>query len=135
MRQVISSPAVLLAALRATGGVDAQMASPDVVRLAGRAAEASGRSLVNCTVSREGLEGKGAGLTRGVTLRWMPQCTPSPEDSNAYPVRLLPVIARLTWACCLGLAWPRRADEPYPGCPYRKSTSTRLSATGSLVPP
>jgi hypothetical protein len=128
MRQVISSPAVLLAALRATIGMDAQMASPDVVRLAARAAEASGRSLVDCTVSRRGLDGKGTGPTRGVTLRWMPQCTPSPEDSHAYPVRLFPIIARLTWACCLGLAWPRRANEPYPGCPFTRAAVVDLAA-------
>ena len=61
MRQLISSPAVLLAALRATIGMDAQMASPDVVRLAARAAEASGRSLVDCTVSRRGWRAKAQG--------------------------------------------------------------------------
>lgn len=128
MRNAVSSPAVLLAALRATGGVDAQTASPDVVGHAARAAQASGRSLVDCTVSPMALEGKRTGLTRGIALRWMPQCTPSPEDSHAYPVRMLPVIARLTWACCLGLAWPRRSDEPYPGCPFTRAAVVDLAA-------
>src|SRR5262245_32360427 len=66
MRQVISSPAVLLAALRATIGMDAQMASPDVVRLAARAAEASGRSLVACPVPRRARGLAGAARARGV---------------------------------------------------------------------
>jgi hypothetical protein len=123
----VSDPAVLLAALRATGGMSMQVASPDAVRLAATAAQASGRSPVDCTVSRKVLGDERLGLTRGVTLRWMPQCTPSPEDSHAYPVRVLPVIARLTWACCLGLAWPRRADEPYPGCRFTRAEVVDLA--------
>jgi hypothetical protein len=128
MRQAVSSPAVLLAVLRATGGVGTQAAPPDVIRLAARAAQASGRSLVDCTVSARVLGGERTRLTRGITLRWMPQCTPSPEDSHAYPVRMMPVIARLTWACCLGLAWPRRASEPYPGCPFTRAAVVDLAA-------
>lgn len=128
MRQEVSSPAVLLAALRATGGVGMQVASSDVVRLAARAAQASGRSLVDCSVPPTALGGNLTGLTRGATLRWMPQCTPSPEDNHAYPVRMLPVIARLTWACCLGLAWPRRTDGPYPGRPFTRAAVVDLAA-------
>src|SRR5260221_2514910 len=41
---------------------------------------------------------------------------------------MLPVIARLTWACCLGLAWPRRSDEPYRGCPFTRAAVVDLAA-------
>jgi hypothetical protein len=125
MTRTVPDPAVLLAALRATGGTTMQAASPDALRLAAKAAQDSGRSLVDCVVSQRV---PGGGLAQGVTLRWMPQCTPSPEDSHAYPVRVLPVIVRLTWACCLGLAWPRRADEPYPGCPFTRAAVVDLAA-------
>jgi hypothetical protein len=127
MTPTVSDPVVLLAALRATGGMSMQVASPDAVRLAEATARASGRSLVDCAVSRKVMGSERPGLMRGVTLRWMPQCTPSPEDSHAYPVRVLPVIARLTWACCLGLAWPRRADEPYPGCHFTRAEVVDLA--------
>lgn len=128
MTRMVTDPAVLLAALRATGGSTMQAASPDALRLAAKAAQDSGRSLVDCVVSQR-VPGSGhPGLAGGVTLRWMPQCTPSPEDSHAYPVRVLPVIVRLTWACCLGLAWPRRADEPYPGCRFTRAAVVDLAA-------
>ena len=128
MRPTVSDPVVLLAALRATGGMGMQVASSDAVRLAAKAAQDSGRSLADCAVSQKVLGGGHPGLTRGITLRWMPQCTPSPEDSHAYPVRVLPVIARLTWASCLGLAWPRRADQPYPGFRFSRAAVVDLAA-------
>lgn len=123
-----SSPAVLLAALRATGGLGLQAAAPEVVRLAAQAAEATGRSLADCTVSPMTLGSGRKTPGRGITLRWMPQCTPSPEDSHAYPVRVLPIISRLTWACCLGLAWPRRADDLYPGARFARTAVVDLAA-------
>jgi hypothetical protein len=128
MTPTVSDPAVLLAALRVSGGMTIHAASPDALRVAARAAEDSGRSLADCTVAQKVPGGAGTGLARGVTLRWLPQCTPSPEDSHAYPVRVLPVIVRLTWACCLGLAWPRRADEPYPGCRFTRAAVVDLAA-------
>jgi hypothetical protein len=128
MTETVSDPAVLLAALRATGGMGMQVASADAVRLAARAAQDSGRSLVDCAIPQKALGDEGQGLMRGAALRWMPQCTPSPEDSHAYLVRVLPVIARLTWACCLGLAWPRRADELYPGCRFTRAAVVDLAS-------
>jgi hypothetical protein len=56
-----------------------------------------------------------------LVLGWLPQSTPAPEESQAYPVRNLTPVARLTWACCLGLAWPDRIAAPYPGLPFRRS--------------
>ncbi len=138
--RTVSDPAVLLAAIRASGGLDIEVASTGALQAACKPAEASGRVLLtDCAVAAYGEPGpRGPGSrARGLTFRWMPQCTPSPEDSHAYPVRMLPPISRLTWACCLGLAWPRRSDDPYPGVPFMRAavvdTAADLGAGGTWV--
>jgi hypothetical protein len=139
--RVVSDPAVLLAAVRASGGLDIEVADTEVLQAASKAAEASGRVLVtDCSIAAHGELGRGSGgrgRARGVTFRWMPQCTPSPEDSHAYQVRMLPPISRLTWACCLGLAWPRRSEDLYPGVRFMRAavvdTAADLGAGGSWV--
>lgn len=131
IRRLVNDPAVLLAAVRASGGLSIEIASADALRVARTAAEASGRVLADCSVAprqEPGLGGTGSKVARGVTFQWMPQCTPSPEDSQAYPVRLLPPISRLTWACCLGLAWPRRSDDLYPGKRFTRAAVVDTAA-------
>lgn len=117
MNALITDPAVLLAAIRATGGLPVDLADPRAVNLARRTAESAGRSLVHCTTGNVRRRTGG----RGLVLGWLPQSTPAPEESLAYPVRNLTPVARLTWACCLGLAWPDRVATPYPGVPFRGS--------------
>jgi hypothetical protein len=117
MTTLIADPAVLLAAIRATGGLPVDLADPRAVNLARRTAESAGRSLVHCTTGSVRRRTGG----RGLVLGWLPQSTPAPEESHAYPVRNLTPVARLTWACCLGLAWPDRVAAPYPGVPFRRS--------------
>lgn len=131
VRLAVSDPAVLLAAVRASGGLAVQGVSAETLRIAGRAAEASGRMLADCSVTEPAVSGRADAarrLAHGVTFRWMPQCTPSPEDSRAYPVRALPPISRLTWACCLGLAWPRRSDDLYPGARFTRAAVVDTAA-------
>lgn len=140
-RRAVSDPAVLLAAVRASGGLDIEVASTEALQAARKAVEASGRVLLtDCSVAAHGELGRGGAgrrRARGVTFRWMPQCTPSPEDSHAFPVRVLPPISRLTWACCLGLAWPRRSDDLYPGVRFTRAavvdTAADLGAGGTWV--
>ena len=122
----IEDPAVLLAALRATGGLASQRADPRTIGAARRTAEAAGRALLTYRADDAG-PGTGG---RGLVLGWLSQCTPAPEDSLAYRVRHLPPVAVLTWASCLGLAWPDRATPPYPGEPFTRSGL--LEVTGDL---
>lgn len=118
----ITDPAVLLAATRALGGLATRRADPDALRRAARTAETTGRVLTNCQV-----RDRGHVLEAGVALGWSPQCTPSPEDSRSYPVRQLTPISRLSWACCLGLAWPDRAADPYPGESFTRAAVVDLA--------
>ncbi|MFF0374004.1 hypothetical protein [Actinoplanes missouriensis] len=118
----IEDPAVLLAAVRATGGLASQRADPRTVDAARRAADDAGRALLTYRADDTG--------GRGLVLGWISQYTPAPEDSLAYPVRRLSPVAVLTWASCLGLAWPDRAAPPYPGEPFTRSGL--LEVTGDL---
>ena len=112
MTAPITDPAVMLAAVRATGGLPIAAADTAAVSAARTAAAVAGRSLLRVPVPSPTPVPR---LTNGMTLGWQPQTTPSPEESHAYPVRQLGVVARLTWACCLGLAWPDRSADPHPG--------------------
>lgn len=116
MIALISNPAALLAMVRACGGVTMTKTDERTLRLAANAAELAGRVLVDCTIRSDGAP------SRGVNLGWAAQTTPSPEDALTYKVRVLPPLARLTWACCLGLAWPDRTADPYPGSAFTRSS-------------
>lgn len=77
----------------------------------------------------DGIDGLRRGRTAaGVALGWAARATPSPRDSGGYATRQLAPVARLTWACCLGLAWPDRSDWPYPGRPFRRAEVLELAA-------
>lgn len=117
MSTSIKDPAILLAAIRATGGFPIDLADQQAINLARRSAESAGRSLVHCTTN--GVHRHSG--RRGFVLGWLPQATPAPEEHQAYSVRNLTPVARLTWACCLGLAWPDRVASPYPGIPFTSS--------------
>ncbi len=111
-------PAVLLATLRAAGSLavdDSTLAEMEAMR--GRVND-TGRLLVRCAPPSTGST---RGRSRGVAFGWSPHATPSPEDNNDYPVRRLAPTSRLTWACCLGLAWPERTTTPYPGAAFTRS--------------
>jgi len=123
---LIEDPAILLAAIRATGGLPLEHADPRTVDAARRRAESAGRALVTCRTGPTYLRVSG----RGLVLGWLPQSTPAPEDSLAYPVRSLYPVAILTWACCLGLAWPDRGASLYPGVSFTRSDL--LEVTGDL---
>jgi hypothetical protein len=127
-------PAVLLATLRAAGSLSVDDTSTAVVEAMRARAEDTGRVLVRCAPPA-GRAGRGR--SHVITFGWSPRATPSPEDSNAYPVRRLATTARLTWACCLGLAWPDRTGEPYPGVPFATSVlidvATELGMAASWV--
>ncbi len=131
VKLAVEDPAVLLAALRASGGLSVQDVSAETFRIIARIAEASGRMLADCSVTEPASPGRAHAArrpVRGAILRWMPQCTPSPEDSQAYLVRVLPPISRLTWACCLGLAWPQRSDDLYPGARFTRAAVVDTAA-------
>lgn len=123
MNPPIGDPAVLLAAIRATGGLSLERTDSRVVDAARRSAESAGRALVTCLTGTAHQRGSG----RGLALGWLPHSTPAPEDSGAYPVRSLSPVAILTWACCLGLAWPDRAAALYPGVPFTRSEVLEVS--------
>lgn len=118
MTRPITDSAVLLAAVRATGGVPIADADPAVLSAAHAAAARAGRSLLRVPVLSRGADPR---LVAGLTLGWQPQATPAPEESHAYPVRQLGMVARLTWACCLGLAWTDRSADPHPGAPFSRA--------------
>ena len=124
----LSDPALILAAVRASGGLDVRSAHPDSHRAARKAAADSGRMLADCSVAVPAQAARGTAPAQAIIFRWLPQSTPAPEDSQAYPVRALPPISRLTWACCLGLAWPRRSDDPYPGEPFTRAAVVDTAA-------
>lgn len=123
MNPLIGDPAVLLAAIRATGGLSLERTDSRVVDAARISAEAAGRALVTCIAGTTNRRASG----RGLVLGWLPHSTPAPEDSQAYAVRSLSPVAILTWACCLGLAWPDRAAAPYPGVPFTRSEVLEVS--------
>jgi hypothetical protein len=106
----LRDPAVLLAAVRASGARpvdDLTLAQLDSMRVR---AKNAGREMVRCTPP-PGSSGKGR--SRVTTLGWSPHATPSPEDSNAYPVRRLTATAQL--------------------CACRKPHPCRLSSMAVLV--
>lgn len=120
----ISDTAVLLAAIRATGGLPVSHAEPAVMKAAGQAAARAGRTLLQAAVPSTAT---GSPPVDGLTLGWLPQTTPSPEETHAYRVRRSGMVARLTWACCLGLAWPDRSADPHPGEPFSRTTVVDLA--------
>ncbi|KJK51661.1 hypothetical protein UK23_05935 [Lentzea aerocolonigenes] len=123
-------PAVLLAAIRATGALpmtDITQAELDTMR---RRTKSAGRALLRCAPAAGTANLRRSGV---VTLGWSPHTTPSPEDSNAYPVRRLAPTTRLTWACCLGLAWPDRTADPFPGEPFTTSLVVDVAAELGLA--
>ncbi|SER92747.1 hypothetical protein [Actinokineospora terrae] len=126
MNTLFTDPATLLAAIRATAGLALERIDPRAVDSARRSAESAGRTLVPCRTGATHKRSDG----RGLALGWLPQSTPAPEESQEYPVRNLSPVARVTWACCLGLAWPDRTAAPYPGEPF--TTSEVLDVAGEL---
>lgn len=126
MNSLIEDPAVLLAAIRATGGLPLERTDPHAIEAARRRAESAGRALMTCQTGNDHRRASG----RELVLGWLAQSTPAPEDSQAYPVRNLYPVAILTWACCLGLAWPDRVAPPYPGVPFTRADL--LEVTGGL---
>lgn len=139
MTTPITDPALVLALSRALGGLPIDATDQPTYQVAKRAAEHAGRALVDCTTRawRSRPRIATAHLVRGFALGWVPQSTPSPEETQDYPVRMLPPLARLTWACCLGLAWPDRTADPYPGEPFIRSAvvdvATELGASAIWV--
>ncbi|WP_142098104.1 hypothetical protein [Pseudonocardia cypriaca] len=95
-----------------------------------RRAKSAGRMLLRCASPSDSTARRAYGI---VTLGWSPHATPSPEDSNAYPVRRLSPTTRLTWACCLGLAWPDRTADPFPGEPFTTSLVIDVAAELGLA--
>jgi hypothetical protein len=108
----IADPRVLLAAARCTGAVAADLAASEVVAAAAVNAASAGRAVVDVHLFGAGQRGA---AEPGIALGWSAQATPTPEDDLSYPVRRWSGVPRLAWACCLGLAWPDRTTDPYPG--------------------
>lgn len=127
----LSDPAVVLAALRAGGALSASIVTASALEEVRARAEASGRVLLHYAQP----SANGNGHSRVLTLGWSPHATPSPEDDNAYLVRRLTPTARLTWACCLGLAWPDRSTEPHPGESFSASLVIDVAAELGLGSP
>lgn len=128
----LRDPAVLLAAVRASGARpvdDITVAQLDSMRVR---AKNAGRELVRCAPPPGSPE---RGRARLTALGWSPHTTPSPEDSNAYPVRRLTATAQLTWACCLGLAWADATLHPHPGEPFTNAQLLDLAAEMDLPLP
>ena len=111
---MITEPALALAAVRMTGGLSADAIAPSALEKARAAAADAGRALISLPFPAS-RSGTARAERNGLVLGWDAQATPSPEDSDAYPVRRLSLLGRLTWVCCLGLAWPDRAGPLYPG--------------------
>ncbi|MCF6509189.1 hypothetical protein E9549_17530 [Blastococcus sp. MG754426] len=124
MTEPIAEAAVLLAAVRATGGLPTSASDPAAVGAAAVAAAAAGRSLLRVPVPSPATSPR---LVDGLTLGWQPQTTPSPEETHTYRVRQAGTMARLTWACCLGLAWTDRSADPHPGEPFTRAAVVDLA--------
>jgi hypothetical protein len=118
-------PAVTLAMLRAAGSLSTGDSTPAELEAMRGRVEDTGRVLVRCAPPDGGAARR---RSQVVTFGWSSRATPSPEDSSAYPVRRLSTTARLTWACCLGLAWPDRTADPYPGVPFTTSLVIDVAA-------
>lgn len=124
MSEPITEAAVLLAAVRATGGLSLAEADSAAVSAAQSVAAHAGRTLLRVPVPSPGAVPP---LVDGLTLGWQPQTTPSPEETHAYRVRQSGMVARLTWACCLGLAWTDRSADPHPGEPFSRAAVIDLA--------
>lgn len=100
------SPTAVIASIRADTCIAREALAGASYAQATKAAHASGMTLVACRVTDD---------KPGYTLGWLHGASPTPEDDDSYSVRVPPPMVRLTWACCLGLAWPHRSEDPYPG--------------------
>jgi hypothetical protein len=121
--------AVLLARMRAEGATAGQAVSAAVLAAAEQAAERVGRQLVGCLAPVAPDSAASARPFRpALVLGWAEGLAPSPEDGSGYPVRRFSVTQALTWAACLGMAWPDRSASPYPGEPFRSEDVVDLLA-------
>lgn len=119
---MITSGAVALAATRAQGCLDVTDLDEAALRQAREAAGRTGRTLLR--VPHPG------GGSAGWTLGWNATQVPTLEDGEHGEHRQLTRTSLLTWACCLGLAWPERTATPHPG---RAFTWAELLAAASAL--
>jgi hypothetical protein len=108
--------AMLLARIRASGTASASVAAGTVTA----ASAAAG------LVDRQLIEVPGAdGAHRILVLGWTEGASPDPDQHPSAPPRRLTPVQLLTWATCLAAAWPRAADDPYPGISFRRENVLR----------
>jgi hypothetical protein len=122
------APALLLAAIRATGSVMAPSGEAVLADTA-HAAAASGRALLQFPVS-------GHGRAR-LRLGWPVGSAPDPERLGPQPPPALSPVATLVWAVCVKAAWPDPSLPLYPGLAFTRgqveSTCVRVGAHPDTV--